>query len=142
MDEKALEFWRHHSVNFIEMALGQEKRERLLHADGYGKSSRECGDALEIFLSLRDGLINSVSFHTEGCIYTVACANTVVRMVEGKPTRDAWAITPLHIMDFLETMPKKEYHCAELAVQALRFALTDLNQTIRQPWVKLYRKIP
>ena len=105
------------------------------------KSSRECGDALEIFLTLRDGLINSVSFHTEGCIYTVACANAVVRMVEGKPAQDAWAITPRQIMDFLETMPKKEYHCAELAVQALRFALTDLNQTIRQPWVKLYRKI-
>ena len=141
MDEEALEFWRRHSVNFIEMALGEDKREKLLQADGYGKCSRQCGDTLEIYLTLRKDLISSVSFYTEGCIYTVACANTVVRMVEGKPPQDAWAITPRHISDFLETLPQKEYHCAELAVQALRFALTDLNQTIRQPWVKLYRKI-
>jgi nitrogen fixation protein NifU and related proteins len=140
MDEKALEFWRRHSVNFIEMALAEEKRERLLHADGYGKSTRECGDTLEIFLTSRNGNINSASFHTEGCIYTVACANTLVRMIEGKPAQDAWAITPRQIVEFLETMPEKEYHCAELAVRALRLALVDLNETNRQPWVKFYRK--
>lgn len=141
MDEKALEFWRRHSNNFIEMALREEKQERLLNADGYGKCSRECGDTLEIFLTMRNDLVHSASFHTEGCIYTVACANTVVRMVEGKPAQNAWAVTPRQIIDFLETMPQKEYHCAELAVQTLRLALLDLNQTIRQPWVKFYRKI-
>ena len=141
MDEKALEFWRHHSINFIEMALKEDKRERLVQADGYGKCSRQCGDTLEIFLTARNGLVNGASFHTEGCIFTVACANTVVRMVEGKPARDAWTITPNQVMDFLETLPQKEYHCAELAVQTLRLALTDLNQTLRQPWVKFYRKI-
>jgi nitrogen fixation protein NifU and related proteins len=140
MDEKALEFWRHHSINFIEMALKEEKRERLLHADGYGKCSRECGDTLEIFLTSRNGHIHSASFHTDGCIFTVACANTVVRMVEGRPAQEAWNITPRQIMEFLETLPEKEFHCAELAIQALRFALLNLNETIRQPWTKFYRK--
>jgi len=142
MDEKVLAFWRQHSVNFLEMALGAEKRERMHHPDGYGKAGRECGDSLEIFLVARNGTINSASFHTDGCIYTAACANTVIRMIEGKGPQEAWAITPQHIADHLETLPEGELHCAELAVRALRLALKDLKETERQPWLKFYRKLP
>ncbi|MGA2401332.1 MAG: iron-sulfur cluster assembly scaffold protein [Syntrophobacteraceae bacterium] len=141
MDQKALKFWRQHSVNFLTMALENDRRERIQHADGYGKSSRECGDALEIYLMSRNGRIGSASFYTDGCIYTVACANTVVHMIEGKPVEEAWGISPQHIADFLETLPKSELHCAELAVQALRIALLDLRETQRQPWAKFYRKV-
>jgi nitrogen fixation NifU-like protein len=139
MDQNALEFWRDHSVNFLEMALKEDKREKILNPDGYGHCSRECGDSLEIFLSARDGLIKLAAFYTDGCIYTVACANTVVQMVEGKTAQEAWAVSPRHIVDFLETLPKRERHCAELAVRALRLALLDLKQTERQPWTRLYR---
>ena len=140
MDEKALEFWRNHSVNFLEMALRNDKRERILHPDGFGQCSRECGDTLEIFLTARNGDVRSATFHTDGCIYTVACANAIVRMIEGKTTEQAWAISPQDIVDFLETLPKGERHCAELAVRTLHVALLDLKQTERQPWTKFYRK--
>ena len=141
MDEKALKFWRQHSVNFLTMALGNDRRERIEDADGYGKCSRECGDTLEIYLMSRNGGIGSASFYTEGCIYTVACANTVVHMIEGKPVEEAWGISSQHIADYLETLPKSELHCAELAVRALRTALLDLRETQRQPWTKFYRKV-
>jgi nitrogen fixation NifU-like protein len=139
MDQNAMEFWQDHSVNFLEMALREDKREKIEHPDGYGQSSRECGDSLEIFLTARDGHIKSAVFYTDGCIYTVACANTIVHMVEGKTAQEAWAVSARHIVDFLETLPKAERHCAELAVRALRNALLDLKQTERQPWTKLYR---
>ncbi len=140
MDDKVLDFWRQHSVNFLEMALKNDKLERVRQPDGYGKHIRECGDSLEIFINLRDDRISSASFYTEGCIYTVACANTIVRMVEGKPPEQAWAITPRDVIEYLQTLPVKERHCAELAVTALRAALTDLKETQRQPWVKFYRE--
>lgn len=140
MDEKTIEFWRRHSVNFLEMALKDDKHERLETPDGYGKCVRECGDTLEIFLISRNSHIGTASFYTEGCIYTVACANALVRMVEGKTSQEAWALTTQHVVDFLETLPKKEFHCAELAIQTLRVALLDLKETERQPWVKFYRK--
>lgn len=140
MDEKALEFWNKHSVNFLRMALLADKRERITHADGYGQCSRECGDALEIFLTARNNHVHLASFYTEGCIYTVACANAIVRMVEGKTARDAWTISAQHIVDFLQTLPEGERHCAELAVRTLRAALLDLQETERQPWTKFYRK--
>jgi len=141
MDQKVIDFWRRHSVNFLSMAFETGRCERIQHPDGYGKSSRECGDTLEIYLMSRNGRIGSASFYTDGCVYTVACANTLVRMIEGKPIDAAWAISPWQIADFLESLPKAEIHCAELAVQALHAALLDLRETERQPWTKFYRKL-
>jgi nitrogen fixation NifU-like protein len=141
MDQKTFDFWRKHSVSFLTMALETNRSGRIQHPDGYGKSSRECGDTLEMFLMSRNGRIASAHFHTEGCVYTVACANTVVRMIEGKPVNEAWQVTPQQISDYLETLPKAEMHCAELAVRALQVALIDLTKTERQPWTKYYRKV-
>ena len=55
MDQKVLDFWRRHSVNFVSMAFETGRRERIQHPDGYGKHSRECGDTLEIYLMSRNG---------------------------------------------------------------------------------------
>ncbi len=140
MDQNAVEFFRDHSANFLEMALKNDKFEKIEHPDGYGKYTRDCGDTLEIFLLARNGDIRSASFYTEGCIYTVACANAMIGMIEGKSVTNAWTITPRHLVAFLETLPQKERHCAELAVKALKAALLDLKETERQPWIKFYRK--
>ena len=141
MDKKVLEFRRQHSVNFLSMPHETGRRERIKHPDGYGKCSRECGDTLEIYLMSRNGRIGSASFYTDGCIYTIACANALVLMIEGKPIEEARAISPRQIADFLESLPKAEIHCAELAVRTLHAALLDLMVTERQPWTKFYRKL-
>jgi len=138
MDEKILNFWAQHSERFLEMALSNKKREVLLHPDGYGTLTRECGDTVEIYLGLRNGRIHHASFQTNGCLYAVACANSAVHLVSGKTLQEAWAITPQHIMDYLETLPPEEEHCAELAVRALQAALKDLHDTQKQPWKKFY----
>jgi nitrogen fixation protein NifU and related proteins len=141
MDKKVLEFRRQHSVNFLSMAIDTVRFERIKHPDGYGKCSRECGDTLEIYLMSRNGRIGSASFYTDGCIYTIACANALVRMIEGKSIQEARAVSPRQIADFLESLPKGEIHCAELAVRTLHAALLDLMVTERQPWTKFYRKL-
>jgi nitrogen fixation NifU-like protein len=142
MNQEILELLQGHSANFLEMALEQDRFERIQQPDGYGKYSRECGDTLEIYLMM-DGnrRIRWASFYTEGCIYTIACANALVHMIEGKSIMEARAISAKQIADFLETLPKAEMHCAELAVRALRLALGDLRETDRRPWSKFYRKV-
>jgi len=140
MEQEALEFWQRHSVTFLKMALEDVRLEKIQHPDGYGKCSRACGDTLEMYLMSHNGRIRSASFYTDGCIYTVACANALVHMIEGKSVLQARAVSPQHIVDYLETLPKAERHCAELAVRTLRFALLDLMENERQPWAKLYRK--
>lgn len=141
MEQEVLEFWRHHSVNFLKMALENDRLERIEHPDGYGKCSRECGDTLELFLMMHDGCVRSASFYTEGCIYTIACANALVNMIAGKSIEEALALSSEQIVDFLETLPKAEKHCAELAVRTLRTALLDIRENERRPWAKFYRKV-
>jgi len=140
MDQTTVEFWQNHSLRFLEMVLGTDKRGSIDSADGYGRASRECGDAIEIFLNVDDGAIRSAYFETEGCFYSVACGNAVVHLVEGKTVEEASEITITDIVAYLETLPEKETHCAQLAVFALKFAIADFRENDRQPWKKLYRK--
>lgn len=140
MEEKHTDLLQKHSLKFLEMAFRTDKRERLAQADGYGKRVGDCGDSVEIFLDVRDGCIDHACFDCQGCINTVACANTVVEMAEGKTLDQAWEITPEQVVEHLESLPDKETHCAEVAVGAFYLALASLRENGREPWKKLYRK--
>lgn len=133
MAEKKFDFWQDHSRNFLEMAFRTDRHERLERPDGYGKNTGTCGDMVEMFLTLLGMRINSVSFITNGCMNTNACANTVAQLVEGKRLEEAWEITPEDVIDYLETLPEENAHCAELAVGALYLALAKAK---RNPLVK------
>jgi nitrogen fixation protein NifU and related proteins len=139
MNQESTNFWQRHSARFLEMALREDKRETLNTPDGYGKKTRECGDTIELFLTVRDGRIAHASFTTNGCVYSVACANAVLHMIEGKSLEEAWQITPEKVAEYLETLPPKEFHCAQLAVQALLLALANCRETARHPWRKFYQ---
>ena len=122
------------------MAFQQDKRERPENPDGHGKNTGECGDIIEMFLLVHKGRIHAVTFDTNGCINTNACCNTVAFLSEGKSVEKAWDITPEKIIDYLETLPPENYHCAELAAGALYLALTNYLENQRDPWKKLYQK--
>ena len=138
--KESFNFWRDHSLEYLEMAFRHEKRERIENADGYGKRNGECGDSVEMFLMINDGKIQSVSFDTDGCINTTACCNTVARLAEGKKVEEAWEITPHDVIEYLRTLQPENYHCAELAVGALYLALTNYQEHQRNPWKRLYQK--
>jgi nitrogen fixation protein NifU and related proteins len=138
MDQANLDFWQNHSLRFLEMAARTDRREVLRNADGYGRTTRECGDTVEIFLVVRHGRIQSASFETNGCLYAVVCANAAVHLVQGKTLMEAMTLTPESLFDYLETLPAEEYHCTEQAIQVLRLAVADARENERQPWKKFY----
>jgi nitrogen fixation NifU-like protein len=61
-------------------------------------------------------------------------------MTEGKTIAQAWKVTTENIVDYLETLPSEEVHCAELAVGSLYLALSDYKEIKKYPWKKLYKK--
>ena len=140
IEDAKLSFWQDHSDHFLEMAFRTDKCEIASHPDGYGKNTGECGDTIEMFLTIIDNRIKWVSFDTDGCIQTRACANTVVMMAEGKSVEEAWEVTAERVIQYLETLPPDHEHCAELAVGALYRALTDYRSAKKAPWKKLYQK--
>ena len=68
------------------------------------------------------------------------CANTVAELTEGKKVEAAWEITPENVIDYLETLPPENHHCAELAVGAFYLALSNYQEIQRDPWKKRYQK--
>jgi nitrogen fixation protein NifU and related proteins len=128
-----------HSRNYLEMAFRWDRRARVDTPDAYGKRTGVCGDTIEFFLSIREDRIDEAMFDTDGCMNTSACANTVSVLSEGKTISEAWEINVEDIIEFLETLPADEHHCAELAIGAFYLALRDYGEHQRSPWKKVYR---
>lgn len=122
------DFWQSHSLKYLEMAFRTDKKERVASVAGYGKRTGECGDTIEMYLQISNGAITQASFDSNGCLNTMACANTVIHMAEGKTVDDAWEIAVEDVIDYLETLPEDGEHCAQLAVGALYKALADYQK--------------
>ncbi len=137
---EAFDFYQDHSIRYLEMALSADRHETPTNPDGYGRSTGQCGDTVEIYLCVGDDRLDTVSYSTDGCLNTNACANAVVHLAEGRTVDEAWEITPETVAEFLETLPQDHFHCAELAVGALYRALANYREMTRAPWKKAYRK--
>lgn len=140
MDHHEENFLAHHSDEFIEMAYSYERLERVENPDGYGKRVGDCGDTVEMFLTIDGETLKHVSIQIDGCLNTVACANTVATMTEGRSLSEAWEVTPEKVADFLKTLEEDHFHCAELSVGAFFLALSDHRQKSRNGWKKSYTR--
>ena len=140
MAEEKFDFLQEHSLRFLEMAFRTDRRERLDTCDGYGRRTGQCGDTVEMFLCMEKGVVRSVSYDTDGCLSTNACANAVAELTEGRALEEAWGITPEEVASYLETLPRESLHCADLAVGALYLALTEIGRKAVK--VSVQRRVP
>jgi len=69
------------------------------------------------------GRISTIRFAISGCIYTLACANTLAHLIEGRTLAEGWELAPEEIITYLETLPADHHHCAELVVGTDPFTL-------------------
>ena len=91
--------------------------------DSHARITGVCGDTIEMSMSVRDARIYDVKFTTDGCGFTVACANYVARIVKGKSIEEALTIEPNDVDRYFEGLPEENKHCAKLAVMTLRALL-------------------
>jgi len=84
-----------------------------------------CGDSMEFYLYVRDGVLEQVKCYTEGCDDTKVCGLEVAKEAEGKSVIDALAINPKEIICSLDFLPEHGRHCAILAVSTLYRAIAD-----------------
>ncbi len=140
MNKAEFDFLQNHSERFLEMAFRTDRDERLHNPDAYGKNTGDCGDSIEIFLTVKEERILTVAFVIDGCLNTRACAAMLGDLIEGGTLNRAWKITPDDIAHELETLPEESYHCAELAVGALYQALARYRTLRREPWKKNYMR--
>ncbi len=111
----------------------------LPDADGFGSLHSDCGEGMDIWLKVRNGMVEQASFWTDGCAATIACGSMATELATGKQIAEALAITPRQVADALDRLPEGNFHCAQLAADTLRAALRDHLALKREPWKKTYR---
>ena len=110
--------------------------------DGHARVKGPCGDTMEFFIRVRDGMIEDASFFTDGCATSIASGSMTVEMVRGRSVDEALAISQDDILNELGGLPKESVHCALLASDTLRKAVKEYLTMEREPWKRLYRSTP
>lgn len=117
---------------FSAKVLAEARRPRnmgvMLDPDGYAFVCGPCGDAMEMFLRVRDSRIEVAAFMTDGCGPTLACGSMLTQMARGKGLEEASAIEAVDVIIALGGLPPEHMHCATLAVNTLQEAITDYRQ--------------
>lgn len=127
------------SEKFIEYGLKNSSKCIIENPDGYAEVKGECGDTVTFFLTINDGIISAINYDIDGCINSNACTNALIALSEGKTIKEVLKITPFDIEKFLETLPKNEFHCAEMVVDAMSEAVKDYFLKSENSWKRQYR---
>ena len=95
-------------------------------ADGVGvEGNPTCGDAMKIFIKVKDGKIVDAKFKTFGCGAAIAVSSMVTEMVKGKTLDEALSISKEAVASELGGLPPQKMHCSNLGADALKKAIED-----------------
>ena len=93
--------------------------------DGYAKVTGPCGDTVEIFLRIRDEMLENICYTTDGCMTSHAAVSAATVLALGKPVRECIRINQSAILEHLGGMPEDSQHCALLAAKTFQKALRN-----------------
>jgi nitrogen fixation NifU-like protein len=96
------------------------------NADGIGeKGNPVCGDAMKIYIKVKDDRIIDAKFQTFGCGASIAVSSMVTEMVKGKTIEEALKISKETVSEALDGLPPQKMHCSNLGADALHKAIED-----------------
>jgi nitrogen fixation NifU-like protein len=84
-----------------------------------------CGDAMEFYLVIEQNKITEITYYSDGCQATMACAAMVAKLADGKSVQEALFISAGEIIEKLKGLPEDHLHCSILAVSTLYRAIAD-----------------
>ena len=141
MEESQKQMWAGYSDTVIDHVQNPRNVGIISNADGHASTTTdECRDTLEIWLRVKNDIIEEATFWTDGCAATVAALSMTTELAKGKRVIAAFKITPKNILDALGGLPEGNRHNAELAANTLKAAIKNYLTIKDQPWKKLYRK--
>lgn len=110
---------------------------KIEHPDGYAKVTGSCGDTMEMFIKTRNNQISECGFQTDGCGSSIVCGSVATELVQNRPLNQALGmVSDDKILKILGGLPESDIHCAQLAAETMRRALTDCLSQKKSPWKK------
>ena len=125
------DYWLAYSEKVIEHFKNPRNVGEIENPDGIGHVGNPvCGDIMELYIKVKDGVIVDAKFKTFGCGAAIATSSMVTEMVKGKSIEEALKISNKTVAEALDGLPPIKMHCSVLAEEALKFAIDDyLNKS-------------
>jgi len=123
-----------YSAKALERFRNPRNYDELQEPDGYARITGPCGDTMEFWVQVDEGIVSAASFTTTGCGPSRACGSMATELAEGRPVAEAKEISQQDILNALGGMPEAHRHCALLASNTLRAALENYqaSSTVKQ----------
>ncbi|OGY41914.1 MAG: iron-sulfur cluster assembly scaffold protein [Candidatus Andersenbacteria bacterium RIFCSPLOWO2_12_FULL_45_8] len=86
-----------------------------------------CGDIMEMYLKVEEGIIVEDKFRTFGCGAAIATSSMVTELAKGKTIEEAMGITKDVLINELDGLPPVKTHCSVLGIDALQKAIMDFK---------------
>jgi NifU-like protein involved in Fe-S cluster formation len=100
----------------------------IAHPSASGDAVNEvCLDRIRLTLQIVDGVVKDAKFKASGCPPTIAAGSALTELLVGRQLRELDGLGPAHVEASLGRLPVAKRHCAQLAIEALRSALTCLG---------------
>lgn len=131
-----------YSEKVIELYKNPKNVGKIDDADAIGEAgSISCGDALKLYLKIKDGVVVDAKFQTFGCGSAVAASSILTEMVIGKTLDEVKKITNKDIIEELGGLPPEKMHCSVMGYEALEDALGKyLNEDLTDKGTKMICK--
>ena len=125
------DYWLAYSEKVIEHFKNPRNVGGIENPDGIGHVGNPvCGDIMELYIKVKDGVIVDAKFKTFGCGAAIATSSMVTEMVKGKSIEEALKISNKTVAEALDGLPPVKIHCSVLAEEALKSAIDDyLNKS-------------
>jgi len=118
--------WSLYSEKVMEHFKNPRNVGEMENPDGVGYVGNPvCGDIMELYIKVKDGIIIDAKFKTFGCGAAIATSSMVTEMVKGKSIEEALIISNRTVAEALDGLPPVKMHCSVLAEEALKSALED-----------------
>jgi nitrogen fixation NifU-like protein len=124
----------------IDHAVNPSNMGRLERYNGRARFTGPCGDTMEIWIEVKDGILERARFKSDGCLATIACGNMITELARDKKVLEAMEIGQSDVLDAMDGLPEGNEHCALLAATTLKLAFSDYLSRIEKPWRKYYER--
>jgi nitrogen fixation NifU-like protein len=120
-----------YSEQVMEHFMNPRNVGEIENPDGIGHVGNPvCGDIMELYIRVEDGIIVDAKFKTFGCGAAIATSSMVTELVKGKKVEEALKISNRAVAEALGGLPSIKMHCSVLAEEALKSAIDDyLNKS-------------
>ncbi len=118
--------WSRYSEKVMEHFKNPRNVGEIENPDGIGHVGNPvCGDIMELYIKVDNGIITDAKFKTFGCGAAIATSSMVTELVKGKSIEEALEISNRAVAEALGGLPPIKMHCSVLAEEALKSAITD-----------------